>query len=78
MIQTHPQSPCDIAWAQFLQIHCWTHNVIVDGPESVELQSLDVPVSHRVHLEVWLVAHHVIHKLQVSGRSAGRELLLKQ
>ena len=37
----------------------------------MELQSLDVPVSHRVHLEVWLVAHHVIHILQVSGRSVG-------
>ena len=46
-----------------------THNVIIDGPEAMELECLDVPVGHRVHLEVRLVPHHVVHKQDVSWGS---------
>ena len=37
----------------------------------MELEGLDVPVGHWVHLKVRLVPHHVIHKQNV-GRRSGR------
>ena len=48
-----------------------THDVIIDRPEAVKLKGLNVPVSHRVHLEVRLVAHHMVY-IQYVGRRAVR------
>ena len=48
-----------------------TYNGVIDGPESVELEGLDIPVSYRVHVKVRLIAHHVIHKQYVGWRSGG-------
>lgn len=38
----------------------------------MELQCLDVPVSHRVHVLVRLITYHVVHKQDVSWRARDR------
>jgi hypothetical protein len=39
-------------------------NAVVNGPESVEIQSFLVPFGHRSHDSRWLIAYNVIDQLE--------------
>ena len=49
---------------------------VVDGPEAVEEEVGLVPLGGVLHVEVRLVAHHVVHKVEPVGGEGGREEVL--
>ena len=52
------------------------HLRVVDGPEAVEEEVGLVPLGGVLHVEVRLVAHHVVHKVEpVGGRVGERRSL---
>ena len=50
--------------------------LVVDRPEAVEGQRLLVPVGHVVHLQIGLVAHHMVDEAEADRRQAGQQFVL--
>ena len=40
------------------------HHLVINGPESVETQTFFVPADCWFHLQIWLIAHNVVHSFE--------------
>lgn len=47
-----------------MHTNAWTYQVIIDGPESVELKVALIFLHYICHLLVALVTHHMVNEIQ--------------